>query len=44
LDKKDRLALTSDDSIIFRSFVSCKIMNKGSRVSKLIVTGTPPLI
>lgn len=44
LNKKDRLALTSDDSIIFRSFVSCKILNNGSRVSKLIVTGTPPLI
>ncbi len=44
LDKKDKFALSSDDSIIFRSFVSCKVMNTGMRVSKLIVTGTPPLI
>jgi transcriptional regulator with XRE-family HTH domain len=44
LNKKDTFTLNSDDSIIFRSFLSCKIANSSSRVSKFIITGTPPLL
>lgn len=43
LNKKEIFVLANEDSIIFRSFVSCKVRNSSSRVSKLIITGTPPL-
>ena len=43
LKNKDKYRLTSDDSIIVRSFVECKLKNDGSRPSKIIISGTPPL-
>ncbi|HOT47348.1 MAG TPA: helix-turn-helix domain-containing protein [Spirochaetota bacterium] len=43
INKKEKFILHTDDSIICRSFVSFKVLNPGQRVSKLIVTGTPPL-
>ncbi len=44
LQGKEKHILAKDDSILFRSFVPCKVKNKGSHVTKLIVTGTPPLL
>lgn len=43
LNKKETYMLANDDSIIFRSFVSCKVRNSSSRISKVIISGTPPL-
>lgn len=43
LNKKETIVLSNEDSIIMRSFVSCKVRNSSSRISKLIISGTPPL-
>ncbi|MBP7736494.1 MAG: helix-turn-helix domain-containing protein [Spirochaetes bacterium] len=43
IKNKEKVILQNDDSIIFRSFISCRVRNRGSRAAKLIVTGTPPL-
>jgi transcriptional regulator with XRE-family HTH domain len=44
LNKKEVFTLAADDSMLFRSFVSCKVKNPGKLISKFIITGTPPLV
>lgn len=42
-NRKEKFSLATDDSVLFRSSVSCKVKNPGKRLSMLIITGTPPL-
>jgi transcriptional regulator with XRE-family HTH domain len=43
LKNEEAFILASEDSIIFRSFISCKLTNTSSRPSKILISGTPPI-
>ncbi len=43
LKNEPPVILANDDSIIFRSAISCKITNRGLRSSHILISGTPPI-
>lgn len=43
MKNEEDFTLSSDDSIIFRSFVACTITNASSRTAKILISGTPPV-
>jgi transcriptional regulator with XRE-family HTH domain len=43
LKDESSIHLTNEDSLIFRSFIPCIIINKGPKSSQMLISGTPPI-